>query len=172
MARAQGYQGGAGGDHRGRELRPMAEAFTYEWDVLPQVIAEVRRRTLYPFKLAEPETDAEMTENPTTVLGAAFHDDEPVGCIAVLDEPMHDCRLRVRWLGVEETLRGKGIGSKLVQATQVYAAARQVALWADVRVKAIPVYDRVGFEACGDFFDLPEIGRHRVMRWWPEGLRP
>ena len=150
----------------------MAEVFTYEWDVTPQVIAEVRRCALYPFKSPGPETDAEMTGNSMTVFGAAFHDDEPVGCIAVLDEPMHDCGLRVRWLGVEETLRGKGIGSKLVQATQVYAAARQVALWADVRVKAIPVYDRFGFEACGDFFEIPEIGRHRVMRWWPEGLRP
>ena len=150
----------------------MAEACTFDWDVPAERIAEVRRRTLYPFKPAGPETDAEMTENPTTVLGAAFHDAEPVGCIAVLDEPKHDCALRVRWLGVEEMMRGKGIGAKLVQAAQVYAAARQAALWADVRVKAIPIYDRLGFKACGVFFELPEIGRHRVMRWWPEGLRP
>ena len=150
----------------------MAEAFTYEWDVSPQVIAEVRRCALYPFKPSGPETDAEMTENPTTVLGAAFHDAEPVGCIAVLDETKHDCALRVRWLGVSEAWRGKGIGGKLVQAAQVYSAARQAALWADVRVKAIPIYDRFGFEACGDFFELPDIGRHRVMLWWPVGLRP
>ena len=150
----------------------MGETFTYQWDVSPQIIAEVRRCALYPFKSPGPEMDAEMTENPVTVLGAAFHNDEPVGCIAVLDEPKHDCALRVRWLGVEEMVRGKGIGAKLVQAAQVYAAARQAALWADVRVKAIPIYDRLGFEACGDFFELPEIGRHRVMRWWPEGLRP
>ena len=150
----------------------MAEAFTFEWDVLPQVIAVVRRRTLYPFKPSGPETDAEMTENPTTVWGAAFHDSGPVGCIAVLDEPKHDCALRVRWLGVEEAMRGKRIGAKLVQAAQVYSATRQAALWADVRVKAIPIYDRLGFEACGVFFELPEIGRHRVMRWWPEGLQP
>ena len=150
----------------------MAEAFTYEWGVLPQVIAEVRRGTLYPFKPAGPETDAELMENPTTVLGAAFHDSEPVGCIAVLDESKHDCALRVRWLGVEELHRGKGVGSKLVQAAQVCAATRQEALWADVRVKAISIYDRLGFEVCGDFFELPEIGQHRVMCWWPEGLQP
>ena len=106
----------------------MAEAFTFEWDVLPQVIAEVRRRTLYPFKPSGPETDAELTENLTTVLGAAFRDSEPIGCVAVLDEPKHECALRVRWLGVEESMRGKGIGAKLVQAAQVYAAARQAAL--------------------------------------------
>ena len=150
----------------------MAEAFTYEWDVAPQVIAGVRRRTLYPFKPSGPETDAELTKNLTTVLGAAFRDNEPIGCIAVLDEPKHDCVLRVRGVGVEEAMRGKGGGAQLVQAAQVYSATRQAALWADVRVKAIPIYDRLGFEVCGDFFELPEIGRHRVMRWWPEGLQP
>jgi GNAT superfamily N-acetyltransferase len=150
----------------------MAEAFTYEWDVSPQVIAEVRRRTLYPFKPSGPETDAEMTENPTTVWGAAFHDGRPVGCVAVLDETKHDCELRIRWLGVEEALRGKGIGANLVKAAQVYAAARQAAIWADVRIKAIPVYDRLDYEPYGEFFELPEISWHRVMRWWPEGLRP
>jgi hypothetical protein len=45
-------------------------------------------------------------------------------------------------------------------------------LWADVRVKAIPVYERLDFEPLGEFFELPDIGRHRVMRWWPAGLRP
>ena len=150
----------------------MAEAFTFDWDVPPETIAEVRRRTLYPFKPAGPETDAEMAENPDTVFGAAIQSGEPVGCVAVLDEPKHDCPLRVGWLGVDEAVRGKGIGTRLVQATQVYAATRQLGLWADVRVKAIPVYERLKFEPCGDFFDLPDIGAHRVMRWWPAGLRP
>ncbi|MBC8325165.1 MAG: GNAT family N-acetyltransferase [Verrucomicrobia subdivision 3 bacterium] len=150
----------------------MAEAFTFDWDVSPESIAEVRRRTLYPFKPAGAETDAEMAGNPTTVFGAALQAGKPIGCIAVLDEPRHDCPLRVRWLGVDDAVRNRGIGARLVQGTQVYAAARQLGLWADVRVKAIPVYERLGFEPHGDFFELPEIGRHRVMRWWPDGLRP
>jgi len=148
------------------------KSFTFDWDVPPETIGEVRRRTLYPFKPADPEIDAEMAENPATVFGAAFQGNDPVGCIAVLDESKHDCPLRVRWLGVDEAVRGQGIGARLVQATQVYAATRQGALWADVRIKAIPVYERLGFEPCGDFFELPDIGRHRVMRWWPAGLRP
>ena len=150
----------------------MAETFTYDWDEPPERIAEVRRRTLYPFKSAGPETDAEMAENPTTVFGSAFQAGEPVGCVAVLDEFNHACELRMRWLGVDNAVRGQGIGARLVQASQVYAATRQLGLWADVRVKAIPVYERLDFEPLGDFFDLPEIGRHRVMRWWPAGLRP
>ena len=150
----------------------MAEAFTFDWDVPSERIAEVRRRTLYPFKPAGSETDAEMAENTTTVFGTVLQAGEPVGCIAVLDEPSHDCALRVRWLGVDDAVRGRGVGARLVQATQVYAATRQLGLWADVRVKAVPVYERLDFEPFGDFFELPDIGRHRVMRWWPAGLRP
>ena len=97
----------------------MAEAFTFDWDVLPKVIAEVRRRTLYPYKPVGPETDAEMAENPTTVFGVAFQTGEPVGCVAVLDEFNHDCELRMRWLGVDNAVRGQGIGARLVQAPQL-----------------------------------------------------
>ena len=150
----------------------MAEAFTFDWDVPSERIAEVRRRTLYPFKSSGKETDAEMRENSTTVFGAVSQAGKPVGCIAVLDEPNQDCALRVRWLGVDDAVRGRGLGARLVQATQVYAATRQLGLWADVRVKAIPVYERLEFEPFGDFFELPNIGRHRVMRWWPAGLQP
>ena len=82
----------------------MGETFTYQWDVSPQVIAEVRRCALYPFKPSGPETDAEMTENPMTVLGAAFHGDEPVGCIAVLDELAGDIEDRELQLSVLEIL--------------------------------------------------------------------
>jgi len=150
----------------------VTEAFTFDWGVPSERIAEVRRRTLYPFKSSGQETDAEMGENSTTVFGTVSQAGEPVGCIAVLDEPNHDCALRVRWLGVDDAVRGRGLGARLVQATQVYAATRQLGLWADVRVKAIPVYERLEFEPFGDFFELPDIGRHRVMRWWPAGLQP
>ena len=54
---------------------------------------------------------------------------------------------------------------------QQEAVNNQVSLWAEVRIKAIPVYERLGFESLGDFFDLPEIGVHRVMRWSSNGLR-
>ena len=58
-----------------------------------------------------------------------------------------------------------------MKAVQQEAVNNQVSLWAEVRIKAIPVYERLGFESLGDFFDLPEIGVHRVMRWSSNGLR-
>tara|TARA_B100000459_G_C8549759_1_gene188909 strand:- start:458 stop:799 length:342 start_codon:yes stop_codon:yes gene_type:complete len=112
-----------------------------------------------------------MTANLEAVFGGAFRGDKPIGCIAVLPESKHDCAVRIRWFGVLENERGQGVGAKLVIAAQQHASAIGQSLWADVRVKAIPIYERLGFEPLGDFFELPEIGVHRVMRWWPAGLR-
>ena len=144
---------------------------TIRWDVLPAKLAEVRRLSLYPFKPASKDLDAEMTANLEAVFGGAFRADEPIGCIAVLPESKHGCAARIRWLGVLENERGQGVGAQLVIAAQQHASAIGQSLWADVRVKAIPIYERLGFEPLGAFFELPEIGVHRVMRWWPAGLR-
>lgn len=144
---------------------------TIRWDVLPAKLAEVRRLSLYAFKSASTDLDAEMTANLEAVFGGAFRGDKPIGCIAVLPESKHDCAARIRWLGVLENERGQGVGAQLVIAAQQHASAIGQSLWADVRVKAIPIYERLGFEPLGDFFELPEIGLHRVMRWWPAGLR-
>ena len=112
-----------------------------------------------------------MTANPATIFGGAFREGQPIGCIAMLPEPNHDCTARIRWFGILESERGQGVGGQLVAAAQKHATDAGQTLWADVRIKAIPVYDRLGFEPLGDFFELPEIGVHRVMRWWPTGLR-
>ena len=149
----------------------MVTAVAIRWNVSPAELAEVRRLSLYPFKPASAELDAEMTANPATIFGGAFREDQPIGCIAVLPEPNHECTARIRWFGVLERERGQGVGAQLVAAAQKHATAAGQTLWADVRIKAIPVYDRLGFEPLGDFFELPEIGVHRVMRWWPTGLR-
>lgn len=141
------------------------------WNVPAAVLAEVRRLSLYPFKPASAELDAEMTRNPETVFGGAFRKGTPIGCIATLPEPQYDCEWRIRWFGVVEAERGRGVGEQLVAKAQAEAKAAGKSLWADVRIRAIPVYERLGFEPHGDFFELPEIGVHRVMRWWPTGLR-
>ena len=143
----------------------MKDAVVIRWGVPASDLAEVRRCSLYPFMAPSSELDAEMMANPGTVFAGAFRGDVPIGCIAVLPESRHDCELRIRWFGVLESERTLGIGARLVKATQEFAFQHDESLWADVRVKAIPLYERLGFDPLGDFFELPEIGVHRVMIW-------
>ena len=145
----------------------MSDAVVIRWGVSPNIVSEVRRLSLYPFKSAGPKLDAEMTADPTTVFAGAFRNETAIGCVALLEETKYDCELRIRWLGVLESARGHGVGARLVQSTQEYADARHLCLWADVRIKAIPLYTRLGFQPVGSFFELPEIGVHRVMTWLP-----
>ncbi|MBR67539.1 MAG: hypothetical protein CMO67_05505 [Verrucomicrobiales bacterium] len=152
-------------------MAEVAGVVTIRWDVLPTELSEVRRLSLYPFKQASKNLDAEMTANPATIFAGAFRENQPIGCIAVLPEPNHGCTARIRWFGVLENERGQGVGTQLVAAAQKHATDSDQTLWADVRIKAIPIYERLGFEPLGDFFELPEIGLHRVMRWGPTGLR-
>ena len=149
----------------------MDKVVSIRWNVPPDGVAEVRRLSLYPFRPAGPEINDEMTANSGTIFAGAFLKNKPIGCIAVLPEAKYDCQWRIRWFGVLTEERGQGIGTKLVKAVQQEAVNNQVSLWAEVRIKAIPVYERLGFESLGDFFDLPEIGVHRVMRWSSNGLR-
>ncbi len=149
----------------------MDQAVSIRWNVPPADLAEVRRLSLYPFKSASLQLDEEMTATPDTIFAGAFRENEPIGCIAILPEAGYDCQWRIRWLGVLTDERGRGVGAKLVRAVQQEAVNKRVSLWAEVRIKAIPVYERLGFESLGDFFDLPEIGVHRVMRWSSSGLR-
>ncbi len=149
----------------------MDKVVSIRWNVPPDGVAEVRRLSLYPFRPAGPEINDEMTANSGTIFAGAFLENKPIGCIAVLPEAKYDCQWRIRWFGVLTEERGQGIGTKLVKAVQQEAVNNQVSLWAEVRIKAIPVYERLGFESLGDFFDLPEIGVHRVMRWSSNGLR-
>tara|TARA_Y100000588_G_scaffold370312_2_gene440288 strand:+ start:398 stop:850 length:453 start_codon:yes stop_codon:yes gene_type:complete len=149
----------------------MDQAVSIRWNVPPADLAEVRRASLYPFKSASRQLDDEMTANPDTIFAGAFRKNKPIGCIAVLPETGYDCEWRIRWFGVLTAERGQGIGTKLVRVVQQEAVNNCVSIWAEVRIKAIPVYERLGFEALGDFFDLPKIGVHRVMRWSSARLR-
>ena len=143
----------------------MDDAVAIRWGVSAPDLGEVRRCSLYPFMAPSAELNAEMMANPDTVFAGAFDGDTPIGCIAVLPESRHDCELRIRWFGVLKSERSHGIGARLVKTTQEYAFQHDESLWADVRIKAIPLYERLGFEPLGDFFELPEIGVHRVMIW-------
>lgn len=72
------------------------------------------------------------------------------------------CRLRV--MGTLPEVRGSGAGRALIERAKVEAKGRGAAwLWCDAREVALGFYERMGFRYCSDFYEVPEIGRHRMM---------
>ena len=143
-----------------------AQKWRIEWNVAPESIWETRQRNLYSDQaLTQNEALEVVLRNPSTICAAAIIRDEIIGCISVMDEPHMEFQLRIRWLGVDTSWRGKGIGATLVQRVQEYALSTKVGIWCNVRIKAIPLYKRLSFDIQGDPFDIEEVGPHARMTW-------
>lgn len=71
---------------------------------------------------------------------------------------------RLRGMAVEPQLQGMGLGGRLVRAgvdrIREHGGRR---LWCNARVTAQRFYEKLGFVAEGECFDIPTIGPHYVM---------
>ncbi len=71
---------------------------------------------------------------------------------------------RIRGMAAQEHRRGQGLGTLVLEGLidHVSAGGGGV-LWCNARMKASTFYERAGFVARGEVFDLPGIGEHRQM---------
>jgi ribosomal protein S18 acetylase RimI-like enzyme len=61
-------------------------------------------------------------------------------------------------------MQGRGAGRRLVEnGIGVARASGAELMWCNARVTARGFYERLGFVAVGDEFDLPASGKHYVM---------
>jgi len=69
---------------------------------------------------------------------------------------------RIRGMAVSESLRGQGLGSKLVDAFLEHARLKEAArqIWCNGRLVALGLYERKGFVKTGPVFDVPGSGPH------------
>ena len=129
------------------------------------LILPIRWRNLYPGRPIDPESSREADKSRETVHFMAFDDGIPFGCVSLLKDSAHECKLRIRWLAVDENQRRKGIGRKLVKSC--LRKARRCGIWCNVRQPAVKLYEKLGFVKVGDLFELPKIGPHFLMRHIP-----
>ena len=130
---------------------------------------EVLRRGL-PFG----QTALEGDDDPDTFHAGAFVDGELVAVGRVSREPPPGSddagAWRLRGMATLEAYRGRGLGRAILDACLEHAAARGGReVWCNARVRARPFYERAGFRAEGEVFDVADIGPHVRMR---RGLEP
>ncbi len=81
------------------------------------------------------------------------------------EEGFDEESFRIRGMAVSEVLRGRGIGTKLLEAFIQTAKDKSISkIWCNARVKALPLYERKGFVKTGSVFDVPGSGPHYRMR--------
>jgi len=71
---------------------------------------------------------------------------------------------RLRGMATHPAHQGSGAGSALLRAAiELLRTLHADVLWCNARVKAVPFYERAGFQREGELFDIPGIGGHYLM---------
>jgi predicted GNAT family N-acyltransferase len=76
----------------------------------------------------------------------------------------HPNQFRLRGMATLAEYQGMGLSSQLLKtALPLIKQNLCTLLWCNARATAEGFYKKVGFEAHGEIFDIPEIGPHRLM---------
>ena len=135
--------------------------------VSAEATRELRRLVLRPHWT--PEQMAAAGDGAPGI--AVLEDGAVVACASVREEPMPDDPRagdwRLRGMASDPALRGRGYGALALQAAIDHARERGARrVWCNARTGARGFYERHGFTAVGDEFDLPDAGPHYLM--WRE----
>jgi GNAT superfamily N-acetyltransferase len=76
---------------------------------------------------------------------------------------------RVRGMATAPAARGRGAGAAVLTALVDHAREQGATrIWCNARTPARSLYERGGFRAVSDEFELPQIGPHFVMELHPD----
>ncbi len=135
--------------------------------IAPEDTHAMRQRILRPHQaLAEMEYPGDR--DPDTAHWGAFDGETLVGIASIYREPWKvdpgpgDWRLR--GMAVDESVRGGGVGAKLLKACNGHIRQRGGArLWCNARTPAQGFYERFGLTTRSDVWEEEGIGPHIVM---------
>jgi GNAT superfamily N-acetyltransferase len=120
----------------------------------------------------------EHDDHPLTLHAAAFEGDEIVGIATVHPQTPPEAQrgripesayaagesFRLRGMASHPRVQGRGAGRAVLGKCFEHIRAHNAEyLWCNARLNAVGFYERMGFEAVGDQFDMPGIGPHYVM---------
>jgi len=131
-----------------------------------QVRYEVLRK---PLGLAYEETVFDGDENRETIHVVAYLDSQPIGCLTLMPAQSLEGILMVqlRGMAVLEKVQGRGVGSQMLNYVAKLSKKNRWKLWCKARQSAVDFYAANGWHIVGDIFDIPKIGPHYRMEWYP-----
>lgn len=132
-----------------------------------EVVRALRQALLRPHQRVE-EVVYPGDDDPRSLHVGAFRHDHLVGVATIVPRSMPGRADRHAWqvrgVAVEHGQRGYGLGGLMLAACIGHAAARGARLvWCNARAGSAGFFERYGFVADGEPFELPGIGPHRRM---------
>ena len=108
----------------------------------------------------------EMAESePADAFAVGGFEGEELIAVGLIGPEGEPGQWRVRGMATAREARGRGAGGAVLAALIGHArahGAREV--WASVRTPARTLYERAGFYADSDVYEVPRIGPHVLMR--------
>ncbi|MEO1236922.1 MAG: GNAT family N-acetyltransferase [Planctomycetota bacterium] len=112
------------------------------------------------------ETHFDGDRGDQTVHLAASAGDEVVGVVTLMREDRSEtptAAWRLRGMAVSPSWRGRGVGGRLL--AEVRRRWEHDALWCHARTPARKFYERHGWVAVSDVFEIEHFGPHVTMVW-------
>jgi ribosomal protein S18 acetylase RimI-like enzyme len=127
----------------------------------------LRNSVLRPNKPVESVFLEKDNDHETFHLGA-FYENKliSIGSFHKSNHPQfsQENQYQLRKMATDPDYRKINAGRKLIEYGVEELRKRNVALmWCNAREVAIGFYEKLGLKTAGDFFDVPGIGRHKLM---------
>ncbi len=133
--------------------------------ISPVPVADTRSLRHAVLRPHEPP-EAIIAHEPAGAVAFAAHDDRDERPVAVglVGPEGGPGSWRVRGMATEPEARGRGAGAAVLEALIAHARANGATLvWCNARVRAVTLYERAGFRAVSDEFEVDRIGPHYRM---------
>ena len=73
-------------------------------------------------------------------------------------------QFQIRGMAVLEAHQQKGYGALLIERAEKYCFEKDASvIWFNAREKAVPFYEKNGYQTKGNSFEIPEVGTHFIM---------
>lgn len=128
----------------------------------------LRLEVLWQHKNNLEECGLDIDEIETTFHVGAFKNGELVSVGTFLvqrNEKFEEkYQYRLRAMATSPKVRGENFGKEVIDFALKELKIREVELlWCDAREVAIGFYEKMGFNILGDFYEVPMIGKHKLM---------
>lgn len=128
----------------------------------------LRLSVLWPHKNSLEECGLDIDDAEGTFHIGAFKNEElmSIGTFLVQKNENFEqtIQYRLRAMATSPKVRGENFGKKVIDFSKQELKNRNVdLLWCDAREVAIGFYEKMGLKTVGDFYNVPQIGPHKLM---------
>lgn len=129
---------------------------------------QLRHQVLWPHIKLEKDCNIDIDHREDAIHLGAFKAEKIIGICSLFQ--MNNEKLpytkpyRLRAMATSPEVRGIGAGAAIVKhALNLTRELGHDVLWCDARKIALGFYERLGFETFGDFYNVRNIGPHKLM---------